>query len=214
MRTRPTGPLSLLFLVVAVSSCEKKGEGEVCTDNDECASGLTCDKHGRETGKCYAPHGHGPATDAAAGPDAPSTQPDGSSSAGTGGSGGADGGGGVGGSGGTGGSGGAGESGGSAGPDAGAASPDAAALADAPADSSSASAACTMYCQCMTTSCSTQTGYPWASSAACLQACGGFSEAQQTCWSRYCSMAAMQAESARGHACEHAWGGHGLDECQ
>jgi hypothetical protein len=209
-----------LVLVLVTSGCEKKGEGEVCESDSECASGLVCDKHGRATGKCYPPHGHGTM-------DAGSTAGTGG---GTGGSG--TGGGGASGSAGTGGGGASGSGGadaagggGTGGADAAPANPDvpgtdvAAPKPDAAPDRTpdtggGPSEACVSYCQCMMQYCSTQNGYPFASNSACLTRCGQFSQAERTCWARFCTMAGMQSPGMRGHNCEHAWGELGSSECQ
>jgi hypothetical protein len=199
-----------LLLAVTLATCAKKGEGEACTSDSECEDGLTCDRHGRESGTCYRPHGHGPAN----GTDAGGTALDGGAGA-------------DGSSGGTGGSSpaaaDAGGAGGMVGTDAPPVSPDV--LPDAPsptldapppdrAPETSAANACVSYCECMMQSCSTQNGYPFASNAACIARCDQLTELQRSCWSRFCTMAGMQSQSMRGHTCEHAWGELGTGECQ
>jgi hypothetical protein len=189
-----------LLFAIALGSCAKKGEGEVCKSDSECEDGLTCDRHGRETGKCYKPHGHAPPNETDAGgialdagasadgsssdgmgaKDAPPVSPD-------------------------------------VPPDAPSATPDApppdAPRPDSTPDTSAANA-CVTYCECMMQACSTQNGYPFASNAACLARCDQFTEPQRSCWSRFCTMAGMQSQSMRSHTCEHAWGELGTGECQ
>jgi hypothetical protein len=190
---------SLVPLVLA--SCQKKGEGEVCSDDDECASGLTCDKHGRPTGKCLKPHhgepgagadaatadtrpvdapstvDAGPGADAATAGTGPDSQPADSQPADT-------------------------AADASAPP-----SPDAAAP-----DAAMGNQACEAYCTCMEQSCRTL-AYPWADRAACLTACGRFSATERTCFANFCTQASMMGQAAREHSCEHAAGALGAAEC-
>jgi hypothetical protein len=192
--------LGFLPLVVLLSSCAKKAEGEACTDDGECASGLVCDTHGRETGRCLEPHGHGgsggmdASADAAASdgpvtPDAPS--PDSAASppvdAGTAATP---------------------DAPGDRAPDAGAPSPDSAAP-----DASSATAACESYCGCMEQNCRMVITLPWANRAACLTACGGFSEMERTCFTNFCMNVPTVSAGERAHTCEHGAGALGSGEC-
>jgi hypothetical protein len=79
MSTQPLRPALVVFASLCLlAACAKKGEGEPCTSDSECTSGLACDKHGGSSGKCRTPHGHGSNNDAAATvpPDAGATVPD------------------------------------------------------------------------------------------------------------------------------------------
>lgn len=186
--------VSLLFL----AACAKKGEGEPCSSNSECASGLTCDKHGQATGKCRGPH-HEPLSDSGV------TAPDSSAIGGTGGT-----------------TAGPDAAGGAAGADAATSNSDTASPPDTatiPVDAApdrapdTGASNCASYCMCMMQSCAGVNGYPFANNAACLTRCGQFKEMELTCFSRFCSMAAMQNQSAREHTCEHAWAALGAAEC-
>ena len=53
--------LALLVGVLALGACSDDeegglGEDEPCTSDSQCATGLTCDKHGKPEGTCQAPH--------------------------------------------------------------------------------------------------------------------------------------------------------------
>jgi hypothetical protein len=197
--------LLIFFSLVPLAlsaSCQKKGEGEVCEDDGECASGLLCDKHGKPTGKCLKPH-HGPGeADGSAGADAASpdtkpavdapatvdTAPGGSPDAAT-----------------------------SATPDS--AAPDRAPDTTPPTPDATvppdatAGMACEAYCTCMEQNCR-MLSYPWANRAACLTACGQFSELQRTCFTNFCMSVPMVGQGEREHTCEHGAGELGTGECQ
>lgn len=76
---------------------------------------------------------------------------------------------------------------------------------------SGGNAGCAAYCTCMSGTCATEVGYPWADEAACLSACEQFTTAEMTCWDMWCYQASLGG--AVDHLCEHAWGANGLDEC-
>ncbi len=67
--------------------------------------------------------------------------------------------------------------------------------------------ACAEYCTCMNASCSGA----FADEGACLSACAKFTSAERDCWTYFCKAAGDAGPSS--HKCEHASGGHGLDEC-
>jgi hypothetical protein len=84
----------------------------------------------------------------------------------------------------------------------------------AAADGGSADAgACIAYCACMTKQCSQPAEAPaWTKDPTmCLAKCATFSAQQRSCWSSFCD---VNAATVPVHNCVHAWGGHGLDECQ
>ncbi len=192
--------LYLVPLLLVIASCEKKGEGEGCTEDSECASGLTCDKHGRETGKCLAPHhGHGGASDASATGDA--AIPD----AGAAGAPAPD----------------AATSGATDGPTV---TPDSAVAPDGAPDTSpptpdaaptppdALASPCEAYCTCMEQNCR-MVSYPWANRAACLTACGAFSAPARTCFTTFCMSVPTVSAGEREHTCEHGSGELGAAEC-
>jgi hypothetical protein len=210
MSTRATSFCSAACLVAIYLAlgpgCEKKADGEACRSDGECASGLVCDKHGRQTGVCHKPHGHTlpPLPDASA--DGP-PEPDAGSPADTlvvaeaGPPIGRDGavsssapdtgqtGGGV--------------------PDTAPPPPDAAPPGP---DASLATLACQAYCTCMERNCR-MLAYPWPSRAACLTACRGFSDSARSCFSRFCMAVPMAEAAEREHTCEHGAGELGEGEC-
>jgi len=85
-----------------------------------------------------------------------------------------------------------------------------AATADA-ADADAGPSLCTLYCQCLAGACGAQTGYPYADQAACEAGCAALDAPSKECFPKWCAKA--EASSSKGHLCEHAWGGHGTDEC-
>jgi len=197
--SRTAGAVGLTLLLGLFTACAKKGEGEPCSSTSECASGLTCDRHGQKTGKCLGEHGHGttPQADAAAVLDSGAT-------GGTGG-----------------GQVGADAAGGATATEVAPAAPDAAAEVAPAADTrpdtggsdSGGSQACAAYCQCMAKDCAKSPGYPFATEAACLTRCGQLTAQELSCWSGFCAMAGMQSPALKEHTCEHAWGAHGTGEC-
>jgi hypothetical protein len=77
----------------------------------------------------------------------------------------------------------------------------------------SADPACVPYCTCLTRQCTQPADAPaWVKDQdLCLAKCATFSAQERTCWSGFCD---VNAASVPAHNCVHAWGGHGLDECQ
>lgn len=71
---------------------------------------------------------------------------------------------------------------------------------------------CTSYCKCLTDTCSTQTGYPFAAAGSCAAKCASMSAAERKCWPNWCEQA-KAGGAAKEHLCEHAWGALDLDEC-
>lgn len=74
-----------------------------------------------------------------------------------------------------------------------------------------ASAGCASYCDCLAATCGSQMGYPFATPDQCMSACSTQSVDEKTCFPKFCAQAKTLAD--KGHACEHAWGAFGLDEC-
>ncbi len=72
--------------------------------------------------------------------------------------------------------------------------------------------ACASLCDCVDASCSTLPGYPFDSSADCLDQCTGFTAEETACWGGFCAEITDNPALA-DHLCEHAWGGLGLQEC-
>jgi len=72
--------------------------------------------------------------------------------------------------------------------------------------------ACSDFCRCMGSTCSSQEGYPFTDSADCEQTCSQLDDEQRSCFSHWCNAAITDA-AERVHLCEHAWGAFGLDEC-
>ena len=73
--------------------------------------------------------------------------------------------------------------------------------------------ACVPYCMCLTKQCAQPADAPaWVKDQGmCVAKCATFSAQERACWSGFCD---VNAASVPAHACVHAWGGHGLDECQ
>jgi hypothetical protein len=73
--------------------------------------------------------------------------------------------------------------------------------------------ACIAYCACMTKQCSQPADAPaWIKDPTmCVAKCATFSAQQRSCWSSFCD---VNAATVPVHNCAHAWGGHGLQECQ
>jgi hypothetical protein len=72
---------------------------------------------------------------------------------------------------------------------------------------------CVAYCDCMGTTCSSQTGYPYAAADSCMTACHQFDPGEKKCWPNFCAEAS-QGGPTKDHLCEHGWGKFGLDECE
>jgi hypothetical protein len=94
--------------------------------------------------------------------------------------------------------------------DDGGSSTDAPASSDAPAVD--AGDICTPYCECLLPTCSSQTGFPFASVDACKTQCATLGTAEKVCWPKWCEKA--KTLTNKTHTCEHAWGKLGLDECE
>jgi hypothetical protein len=86
------------------------------------------------------------------------------------------------------------------------------ASSDATADGDAEVDPCPGYCECLTSTCGAQAGYPHATQADCLTACKALTAEQRECWPKFCAEA--KAGVSTTHNCEHAWGKFGLDECE
>lgn len=75
---------------------------------------------------------------------------------------------------------------------------------DGGSDSGDAREACAAYCACMTSTCATEQGYPFADEAACLSACAGFVAESRACYAAACEEAKGLDE--KEHGCVHASG--------
>ena len=72
---------------------------------------------------------------------------------------------------------------------------------------------CDMQCTCLVDTCSTQVGYPFADTPACLATCERDLSPKLKCFHSFCTFAATLEGDFRQHNCEHAWGGLGVAEC-
>ena len=72
--------------------------------------------------------------------------------------------------------------------------------------------ACALYCACVTKQCAQPADAPaWVKDPAlCPATCASFSAQERACWGRFCD---ANAAVVPVHNCVHAWGGHGLEEC-
>jgi hypothetical protein len=71
---------------------------------------------------------------------------------------------------------------------------------------------CPAYCQCLNDTCAAQTGYPFTSVGDCVAKCVPRPAEEKDCFPKWCEKAKTLA--SKTHACEHAWGALGLDECE
>lgn len=71
-------------------------------------------------------------------------------------------------------------------------------------DSAAPPGPCEAYCACMTATCASEPGYPFADEAACLAACAGFSADDRACYTDHCEDAKTAAD--KKHDCDHAAG--------
>ncbi|MEQ9318024.1 MAG: c-type cytochrome [Polyangiaceae bacterium] len=72
---------------------------------------------------------------------------------------------------------------------------------------------CTQWCSCLTTHCSTFSGYPFASVEDCHATCMQTEESLIACWQDFCDDVPNNPGLAE-HQCEHAWGALGNFECE
>lgn len=73
---------------------------------------------------------------------------------------------------------------------------------------------CNDYCNCLTPTCGSQTGYPYANIEQCRATCTSkFTADEKTCWPKFCDRAKALSEANRQHECQHAMGFLDLDEC-
>jgi hypothetical protein len=70
---------------------------------------------------------------------------------------------------------------------------------------------CAPYCECLTDTCASQSGYPFSGVADCVSQCGPLSVEEKDCLPKWCEQAKTLSDKV--HVCEHAWGKFGLDEC-
>ncbi len=81
---------------------------------------------------------------------------------------------------------------------------------DAPLDATP-DPACVTYCTCMKATCSSMTNYPFTDESTCYSACAVYSAEARTCFQAFCVEATDSG--AKDHACEHATGKLGVQEC-
>ena len=82
-----------------------------------------------------------------------------------------------------------------------------------PWDGGMPSMECVAHCECMKTTCSTYSGYPYKTTTDCTNHCGTFDAAQMKCWTYWCTEAVKASSTTKDHLCQHAWGTWGLEEC-
>jgi hypothetical protein len=70
---------------------------------------------------------------------------------------------------------------------------------------------CITYCACMKANCAATANYPFADESVCYGACAVYSAAERSCFQSFCVDAADGG--AKDHACEHASGKLGVQEC-
>ena len=81
-------------------------------------------------------------------------------------------------------------------------------------DDAKPSTACSVYCACMSATCTSYLGYPYLDEASCFRACRDFSLEESVCFRGFCISAEQEPVPAnREHSCQHAWGAYGLLEC-
>ena len=81
-----------------------------------------------------------------------------------------------------------------------------------PADAADAAAAgCTELCTCLEATCADGMNYPFTEPGSCLSACASFSVDERACFRSFCEGAADGGSKA--HACDHATGKLGTQEC-
>lgn len=73
---------------------------------------------------------------------------------------------------------------------------------------------CNDYCDCLTPTCGSQSGYPYATIEQCRATCASKLTAdEKACWPKFCDRARALSEANRQHECQHAMGFLDLDEC-